>query len=143
MGFQCKSLSAVIVLIATIAFSSVAVAQTKTINYEETNDVFNRAYFQNDPDFYENQTFQRQVNWIIGPGSFFRNSFPESEIARDAELVNIVYRDVLTQQVSNDPYLRTPDLPNPYNTSLLASPQLNAHKLRMGTEFRFETSLPR
>lgn len=143
MGFKCKSLSAFIVLIATMTFSSAVVAQTETINYEETNDVFNRAYFKNDPDFYENQTFPRQVNWIIGPGSIFRNSFPESEIARDAELVNIVYRDVLTQQVSNDPYLRTPDLPNPYNTSLLASPRLNANKLKMGTEFRFDTSLPR
>ncbi|PLZ90418.1 hypothetical protein CI594_18870, partial [Fischerella thermalis CCMEE 5196] len=71
------------------------------------------------------------------------NTFPENQIARDSELVYILYQDVLYQQVSNDPYLRTPDLPNPYNTSLLMSPGLNANKLKIGTEFRFEQMPPR
>jgi hypothetical protein len=76
---------------------------------------------------------------MFGPGSVFKNSFPENEIARDAELINTVYRDALYQQTNNDPYIRTPDLPNPYNTSLLMSPHLNINKLQTGTEFRFET----
>jgi hypothetical protein len=90
---------------------------------------------------------KRQMKYLIElslkSGSLFRNSFPESEIARDAELVNVVYRDVLNQQVGNDPYIRTPDLPNPYNTSLMMSPRLNSNMLKTGTEFRFETVPPR
>ena len=82
---------------------------------------------------------KRQLDSFLGSGSGFSNSFPENEIARDAELVNTLYRDVLTQQSSNDPYLRTPDLPNPYDSSLLMSPRLNGNKLKVGTEFRFET----
>jgi hypothetical protein len=127
-----------VLLAASVAFPSVVVAQTETPNYETTNDVFERAFFRHDRNFYENTTPKRQLDSILGSGSGFRNSFPENEIARDAELVNTLYRDVLQQQVGNDPYLRTPDLPNPYGTSLLMSPRLNANQLRVGTEFRFE-----
>lgn len=143
MGLKFKPLSGVLVLFATVIFPAVAAAQTETPNYETTNELFNRAFFQNDPNFYDNQGVGRQINLILGQGSFFRNSFPENEIARDAELVNTVYRDVLNQQVSNDPYIRTPDLPNPYDSSLRMSPRLNANKLQVGTEFRFESEPPR
>ncbi|BAB76797.1 hypothetical protein ACN23B_25580 [Anabaena sp. FACHB-709] len=144
MGIKLRPLSGFLVLLATaIAFPAVATAETATPNYESTNDVFERAYFRHDRNFYENSTPKRQLDAFLGSGSGFRNSFPENEIARDAELVNTLYRDVLVQQSMNDPYLRTPDLPNPYGTSLLMSPQMNANKLRMGTEFRFETALPR
>lgn len=145
MGIKIKPLSALLVLLATsIAFPSIASAETETPNYETTNDVFERAFFRHDRNFYENSGgVKRQLSVFLGAGSVFRNSFPENEIARDGELVNTLYRDVLTQQVSNDPYIRTPDLPNPYDTSLLMSPRLNAHKLQVGTEFRFGTVPPR
>jgi len=134
MGIKLRPLSGFLVLLATaIAFPAVATAETATPNYENRHD----------RNFYENSTPKRQLDAFLGSGSGFRNSFPENEIARDAELVNTLYRDVLVQQSMNDPYLRTPDLPNPYGTSLLMSPQMNANKLRMGTEFRFETALPR
>jgi hypothetical protein len=138
MGIKFQSLSGLLILLAAgIAFPSVVVAESETPNYETTNDVFERAFFRHDRNFYENGTPKRQLDSLLGSGSGFRNSFPENEIARDAELINTVYRDVLTQQVGNDPYIRTPDLPNPYDTSLLMSPRLNANKLKAGTEFRF------
>ncbi|WP_193193744.1 hypothetical protein [Nostoc sp. MG11] len=143
MGIKLKTLSGLLVLTVGIAFPSVVSAQTETPNYETTNDVFERAFFRHDRNFYDNGSFRRQLDSFLGPGSGFRNSFPENEIARDAELVNTVYHDVLTQQVGNDPYIRTPDLPNPYDTSLLMSPRLNTNKLKVGTEFRFETLPPR
>ncbi len=139
MGVNIKIFSGLLVFIATASFSSRVVAQKETSSYETPNEVFERAFFKNDPNFYGNQTPKRQIDWIFGPGSLFRNSFPEHEIARDAELVNTLYHDILNQQVSNDPYIRTPDLPNPYNTSLLMSPRLNANQLKVGTEYRFET----
>ncbi|GAX40870.1 hypothetical protein NIES4075_18360 [Tolypothrix sp. NIES-4075] len=143
MGIKFKALGGLLVLLAA-SISIPAFADDKgTTNYETPNEVFDRAFFKNDRNFYGNNTFRRQIDWLVGPGSLFRNSFPESEIARDAELVNVVYRDVLNQQVGNDPYIRTPDLPNPYNTSLMMSPRLNSNKLKTGTEFRFDTVPPR
>jgi hypothetical protein len=143
MGLKFKPLGGLLVLLATISLPTAVSAQTETPKYETTNDVFNRAFFKNDPNFYGNNTFRRQIDWMLGPGSLFKNSFPENEIARDAELVNTVYRDVMSQQVSNDPYIRTPDLPNPYTTSIMMSPRLNSNKLKVGTEFRFDTEPPR
>jgi hypothetical protein len=143
MGIKFKAIGGLLVLLAA-SISIPAFADDKgTTNYETANEVFDRAFFKNDRNFYGNNTFRRQIDWLVGPGSLFRNSFPESEIARDAELVNVVYRDVLNQQVGNDPYIRTPDLPNPYNTSLMMSPRLNSNKLKTGTEFRFDTVPPR
>ncbi len=136
--FKTKTLSSLLVLLATsIAFPGVAAADTPAPNYESTNDAFDRAFFQHDRNFYENRSNKRQLDSLLGSGSGLQNSFPENEIARDAELVNTLYHDVLTQQVGNDPILRTPDLPNPYGTSLLMSPRMNANKLKVGTEFRF------
>ncbi|MCC5637309.1 hypothetical protein LC593_15850 [Nostoc sp. CHAB 5844] len=144
MRIKFKPFSGLLVLLATgLIFPSVASAETETPNYETANEAFERAYFRHDRNFYENNTPKRQLQNFLGNGSGFRNSFPENEIARDAELVNTLYRDVMTQQVGNDPYLRTPDLPNPYDTSLLASPRLNTNKLKVGTEFHFETASPR
>lgn len=144
MGIKFKPFGGFLVLLATgLIFPAVASAETETPNYETANDAFERAYFRHDRNFYENNTPKRQLQNFLGNGSGFRNTFPENEIARDAELMNTLYRDVMTQQVGNDPYLRTPDLPNPYDTSLLASPRLNTNKLKVGTEFRFETALPR
>ena len=144
MGIKFKLLGGFLVLLATgVIFPSVVSAQTQTPNYETANDAFERAYFRHDRNFYENSTPKREIQNFLGIGSGFKNSFPENEIARDAELINTLYRDVMTQQVGNDPYIRTPDLPNPYNTSLLASPRLNTNKLKAGTEFRFETASPR
>ncbi|WP_066376009.1 MULTISPECIES: hypothetical protein [unclassified Anabaena] len=144
MGIKFKSFSSLLVLLTTgIVFPAIANAETPIPNYESTSDVFERAYFRYDRNFYDNTTPQRQLDSFLGSGSLLRNSFPENEIARDAQLVNTLYRDVLTQQAMNDPYLRTPDLPNPYDTSLLMSPRLNANKLKVGTEFRFGSSLGR
>ncbi len=139
MGFKFKTLGGLLVLIAAAFAPSVAFAQENVPNYETASDTMERAFFKNDPNFYRNNSFERNLDLILGTGSLFRNSFPENEIARDAELVNNVYRDIMTQQATNDPYIRTPDLPNPYNSSLMMSPRLNQGKLRTGTEFRFET----
>ncbi len=144
MRIKFKTFGGLLVLLAAgIAFPSVAFAQTETPRTETTSDVFERAFFSHDRNFYENGSLKRQLDSLLGSGSGFGGSFPENEIARDAELVNTLYHDVLTQQVGNDPYLRTPDLPNPYDTSLIMSPRLNSNKLKVGTEFRFETLPPR
>lgn len=139
MRCQFSTWGSLLVLLATVSVPGVASAQESEVpNYETASEVIERAYFKNSPNFYRNNTFRRELDWLLGPGTLFRNSFPENEIARDADLVNKVYRDVMQQQATNDPYIRTPDLPNPYTSSILMSPRLNSNQLRNGTEFRFE-----
>ncbi|MTJ11178.1 hypothetical protein FJR11_00905 [Anabaena sp. UHCC 0187] len=139
MGIKFKALSGLLVLLATSsAFPGVVTAQTETPNEETTSNAFERAYFRHDPNFYDNGSLKRQVDSLLGPGSKFGTTFPDNEIAKDAELVNTLYHDALAQQATNDPYLRTPDLPNPYDSSLLMSPRYNGNKLKIGTEYRFE-----
>ncbi|MFM7369940.1 MAG: hypothetical protein ACKO2Z_19560 [Sphaerospermopsis kisseleviana] len=139
MSINLPGLGGLMVLLATTTFPVVAVAQMQTENYESTSNAFDRAYFRNHPNFYDNGSLQRQVDSLLGPGGKFGTTFPDNEIAKDGQLVNIVYHDVLMQQAQNDPYLRTPDLPNPYISSLLMSPEYNANRLRVGTEYRFDS----
>ncbi len=141
MGIKFKDIGGL--LLATISFPAVGAAQAQTPNYETPSEVFERALFKNSPNFYGSQTLKSQIHEIFGSGSILRNSFPENQIARDGELVNIVYRDVLNQQVGHDQYIRTRDLPNPYDSSLLASPRMNANQAKVGTELRFEAAPPR
>jgi hypothetical protein len=138
MGMKFPVLSGLLVLLATSsAFPSIAKADTN-IETETTGNTFERAYFRHDPNFYENGSLQRQVDALVGPGKGFGTTFADNEIAKDGQLLNTLYHDVLSQQTTNDPYLRTPDLPNPYDSSLLMSPRYNGDKLRLGTEYRFD-----
>lgn len=138
MGIKFKTFASLLgLLVSGVAFPGVVVAQTNAPSFESTNDAFERAFFRHGGNFYDNSTPKRQLDSLLGSGSIFHNSFPENQIARDAKLINTLYRDVLQQQVGNDPYIRTPDLPNPYDSSLLMSPRLNRDRLRMGTEFSF------
>ena len=143
MGIKFKTFGGLLILLAAgIAFPSVASAQTETPKTETTNDVFERAYFSHDRNFYENGSLKRQLDSLLGAGYGFGGSFPENEIAHDAQLLKTLYHDALTQQAGNDPYIRTPDLPNPYDTSLMMYRGLNSNKLKVGTELKFEI-LPR
>ncbi|HLO86044.1 MAG TPA: hypothetical protein VK203_13700 [Nostocaceae cyanobacterium] len=144
MGIKFKAGGGLLVLLAaSVAFPSVASADTPTPVYQTPAETIENAYFRHDRNFYENGSPQRTLDSLVGTGKSYRDSFPENEIAADAELVNGVYRDMLAQQSTNDPYLRTPDLPNPYDTSLLQSPRYNTNKLKIGTEYRFEIIQPR
>ncbi|TAE55825.1 MAG: hypothetical protein EAZ76_13050 [Nostocales cyanobacterium] len=145
MKINLHGLTGLLVILATNAFPVVTQAQTPTETplengtYESIPENFNRVFYKNYPILYEDRTLQRQVDFLFGPGKKFGTTFPENEILRDAELVNIMYHDVLKQQSQNDPYLRTPDLPNPYNSSLLSSPKYNSDQLKVGTEYRFDS----
>jgi len=96
-------------------------------------------------DFSDNLTFESQINSIFGPGAINRASFSELQLQRDAKLLSIVYQDLFEQQVSSDPIIRTPDLENPYSTSLRLNPSYRALPNNffspspglLGTEYRF------
>jgi hypothetical protein len=80
-------------------------------------DAFDEAFFRHDPDFYRNRSIGRQFNFIFGITGFL-----DQEINRDGQEIFNVYRSQLSHQLASGPILRTPDLPNPFNSSLLGCP---------------------
>ncbi len=147
MGVSFKSLTGVLVFVAVATgFPFATVAQPTSSSQPNGNETmaetFNRAFFKNDPEFFRNRSFGRQLGLILGTPSSRGNSFPENEITRDAEVADVLYQDGLEQQVSSGPIIRTRDLPNPYQTSILRSPRFNVNNRAKGNEFIFD-ALPR
>ncbi len=80
-------------------------------------------------------TLGRQIDFMFGIGGF-----PEMEINRDGAFVHEIYDDYLVQQFTNGPFLRTPDLPSPFNSSILSNPAyLRSGETVPSGEFLFET----
>lgn len=104
-------------------FTNVAIAQEEndTPQFETLPQVFEDTFFRNDRNFYRNRQTPRNGTWFLGP-------FPENEIASDGRAINRLYREVLEQQVSTGPLMRTPDLPTPYGTSLLTNPNVGVSR---------------
>jgi len=145
-----KLLTAMVLAGASSVLASAAIAQTdpsgfEPIRVETIPEAFNRAFSRESGDYYLNRTIPRQIQYIIGPGLPGRATFPDLELERDAERINELYNDVLDRQVSSDTVIRTPDLVNPFNTSLglqPGAPRRTGSRVE-GSEFIFETLPPR
>lgn len=130
--------------LASAAWAGEIVSDPDQAGPETVEEAFDRIYYDNGGTFFENRRPQSTINLVFGPGSLIRNSFPENQIIRDARQVNLFYRDLLEQQVASDPVIRTPDLPNPYSTSVLLLPPFDVNRPLTGSlpargEFVFET----
>lgn len=142
-------LSALALVAASSVLANAAQAQTdqgsfEPIRVETLPEAFDRAFFQESGDFYRNRSIQRQIGYIIGPGLPGGAGFPELEIERDAKRINALYRDALEQQVSSDPIIRTPDLANPFSSTLRSQFGFGRVGNRVeGSEFNYETLPPR
>ncbi|MGF1537160.1 MAG: hypothetical protein ACFB4J_11845 [Elainellaceae cyanobacterium] len=79
-------------------------------------DEFEDAFFSHDEIFFNNRSIARQISFLIGAG------FPDVEITQDGRAVHEVYETVLQQQAIASVPIRTPDLPNPYASTILTSP---------------------
>jgi hypothetical protein len=131
----------------SLSLSYSASAQvTPKASYGLPANVIQEALELESENFFENRDFGSQIELILGPGALGNASFPELEISRDAFLVDLLYRDLLDQQVASDPIIRTPDLYNPYSTSLRLNPRYRALPSEVvpvvdpinGTEFFFD-----
>ncbi|MBD2089535.1 hypothetical protein H6F67_06670 [Microcoleus sp. FACHB-1515] len=116
--------------IAMAASSIGNVAAAQTVNPSDPprplNDEFLRAFYANDGNFYQNRRLGRQIDFVLGVGTNFLNSFTDNEIAGDGRAVDRLYREALRDQTLSDGIIRTPDQENPFDTSLLLLPASSA-----------------
>ncbi len=128
MGVKFKSLTGALVIFATVCIGSTAKAQTSPANqysqYETLSDRFDQVFYTKDKEYSENRSLLRQLDFLIGIGGL-NNSFVENEITADTKAITVLYKDELLKQGSSDRVVRTRDLPNPYDTSILQSPRIN------------------
>lgn len=103
-----------------------AVAQDETafdedlVEFETIPEAFERGITFSSQDAYSTTaTFGRQFDFIFGIAGF-----PDAELSRDGSIVDSMYNETLYRQYSLGPLIRTPDLPNPYNSSLRTNPSL-------------------
>jgi hypothetical protein len=102
--------------------------ETRRLRTLTLPDAFERAFLEHSRDFFSNRSITSQIDSL-----FF--AFPENDIAEDGQLLNVLHRDVMLQQLTNDPFMRTPDLPNPYNTSIDTMNRTGGSTPIRGSEF--------
>jgi hypothetical protein len=133
MGVRLKSVLSLMALVAASTVSTAVTAQERPATFkprEAIPDVVNRAFNGSSEGF---QDIKRPIETLIGIPKF-----PENGIAGDGDHVDRIYRDLLNQQVANDPIIRTVDLPNPYSTSVLTLPSASVSNRLVGSELVFE-----
>jgi len=127
------------IVAVTGSFGSEAIAQTVMPNFELIElelipDTFDEAFTEKSGDTFERNTIPGTIKSIFG-----LPVFPEDTIARDGEDIDKLYKKLMEQQVTSGPILRTPDLRNPFNTTLLTNPSLLGSQPPIrGSEFVFE-----
>jgi hypothetical protein len=144
-----KLLGALVLATASTVVASAATAQNdpssfEPIRLETIPEAFDRSFFQDSKDSYYNRSIPGQIRSIFGLGIPGRAGFPELAMERDAERTFKLYREVLDQQVSSDPIIRTLDLANPFNTTLRqqSGPRRFGGRVE-GSEFILQTPPPR
>ncbi len=144
-----KLLSALVLAAASSVWASAAKAQTQPVGFQPVRvetipEAFERAFFTDYANFYRSRSIPSQIQLILGTGLPGRAAFPELQLERDAERINQLYDYLIEQQASADPIIRTPDMPNPFNTSTRLLPVSNTFGTRVeGGEFVFGTVPPR
>jgi hypothetical protein len=117
-----KASAGAVVVAATLLAGGSAIAQEddlgdapELVEIQPLDQAFLDAFYTRGGNFFENRRFPTAFTWFLGP-------FPENDILADGEAVHELY--VLASQLQNesDPYLRTADLVNPFDTSLLLLP---------------------
>lgn len=129
MGIQLNHISGLtLALLATAVIAPAAIAQdTEPVTIPDAFEDLGATY---SGDYFRNRGIIRQGKRIIGL------DFPERALEWDANAISAAAEDILLLQVATDPILRVPDLANPYSTSLLTMPGINAPYV--GSEFIFE-----
>jgi hypothetical protein len=93
------------------------VPQSDSASAETVPEALDRAASQSSllskGNFFEDRSFLGDVGFTFGIG------YDEDRIAKEARTIEAVSQDLLSQQTSDGPVIRTRDLANPYTTSVL------------------------
>ncbi|OLP18001.1 hypothetical protein BST81_13245 [Leptolyngbya sp. 'hensonii'] len=124
-------LGSLLLTVSVLAVTSSANAQqldrtgSRQVRFETVPDAVDRIMTGKSRNYFENRTLERQTDFLFGFGTLVDGTFAENELATDGKLFEILYRDLMNQQVSTTPIIRTPDLNNPFNSSLLTGTNIN------------------
>jgi hypothetical protein len=99
-------------LALTVAAAGCLAPQAKA---DTIADEISRAMFKDSGDLYRNTGIDRQATLLLGL------SYPDLEAVSDARSVDNIYKDGIRQRGSEP--IRTADLPNPFNSSILTNPR--------------------
>ena len=88
-------------------------------------------------NYYKHRSIFSQIGFISGLGGF-----PEQRLNRDAAALSEAYQELMVLQTQNTATVRTPDLPNPYTSSVQLLPTSQINSRVIGSELNFEP-LPR
>ncbi|MBE9115749.1 hypothetical protein IQ249_07575 [Lusitaniella coriacea LEGE 07157] len=126
-------------------FASAAIAQAQVQVYSNTFELID---FQSIPDAFDEEysefsgeAFDR--GRLFGPVQSLVGLplFPDTSISRDLNDVHKLYVELLNAQNTSGPILRTPDLPNPFSSTLLSNPAyFGTRTVVPGSEFIFEVA---
>ena len=136
IGFKGFISTAVAIIAASTALATAAVAQVQDVQTlpEAAEDIVNNE----SGDSFRNRSLGRQFQFILGVGGITSAGFPDLEIERDTEAFHQAYLDWSALQNTSDPFLRVPDLRNPYNTSIQLMPTSQVNSRIVGAELVFE-----
>ncbi|MDJ0520324.1 MAG: hypothetical protein F6K22_23370 [Okeania sp. SIO2F4] len=127
MAMNWKSLSGTILFSTIATLTSVQIAQAghpedPARTYQPFAEKFNRATQRRSGNFFGNRDILHQIGRYFGIPKY-----PEQAIESDNRRVNQLYIDEQRRQFSSTPVIRTPDLINPYNQSVLTAPPPNSN----------------
>ncbi|MGK7919727.1 MAG: hypothetical protein AB4080_06925 [Trichodesmium sp.] len=121
MAMNWKSLSGTILVSAIATLTSVQIAeaghpQDSARTYQPFAEEFNRAAQRSSGNYFRKRSLLHQIGRYFGIPKY-----PEQAIESDERRVNQLYIDEQRRQFSSTPVIRTPDLINPYNRSVLTT----------------------
>ena len=112
MSIKLAKLSSILLITATSSLlPSLVKAEEPALSVAEA---FENAYFKHTGNNYQNSSFIGQLNTIFG----FKG-FPDRQISADGKAVDTIYNNVMENQSQVGSPLKTRDLNNPYDTSLI------------------------
>ncbi|NEQ40868.1 MAG: hypothetical protein F6K40_33475 [Okeania sp. SIO3I5] len=122
MAINCQSLSGTILFSAIATLTSVQIAQAghpedNARTYQPFAEEFNRASQVRSGNYFGKRNLLHQIGRFFGIPKY-----PEQAIESDNSRFNQVYIDEQRRQFSSTPVIRTPDLINPYDQSVLTTP---------------------
>ena len=108
---------ATLTILASSGSAKAQEAEPEPTRYQPFAEEFNRAFRRASGDYFRNRQLIEQVGDFLGVPSF-----PDQAISQDNKNVHKLYRELMQEQFNSTPIIRTPDLPSPYDSSIMTSP---------------------